>query len=935
MKGCVRALLGVCLLAGNVSGYCQSLPFDSLINRIDALSTDFDSSEYYLLLDESGYYLTTGRNVETDVGDIALSWAFFYEYSYSFDSCIKYYQLAYDFFTQSQDSANIGISQYGLAAAYYEVKEYILSTELYLENLELYKNIGTDIDVAEVLNAIGGNYYFSGHPGIAENFFLQSIEMYRKTDDKPGLAMVLGNLAALYNGKGQSDSALDLYNEATEIVVAEKDTLQIVDMYMGIGLVHQEMGHLEEAYEFFRQALNISIEKDYTSLIGFSYQNLGYYYLDKDLFDSARWYGLKALNYSDKISNFQLWENAQEILHEAYYGLRQYEKAYDVLAALSTAEDSVFTLSSTRQLNALEIQYNTEKREKELAQTSLELEQKNSLVKAQKNQRNALIGSVLILLVIITLVVRSQRLNRRAKQLLLTKNREIQEKNKEIQKIQKSKNKWFLNIAHELRTPLTLVKGPIEYLNQAKEFDEDGKALLQIATRNVTQLENLTNEILDLSRLEEGKIHLEKEYVNLSKLVASVVDSFDEFARKNDIALMFDYPLGTPIPMNLDVGKFEKALNNLISNAIKFTPQKGEVKIHLTENAKLIILRVSDTGVGIDKAEIPHIFDRYYQASNQKLSTSGGSGVGLSLSREIIELHGGSIQVESEVGVGSTFEVLLPSSLKALDSDLESPDQHEADGRDGKPHLKARDKVIYLADDNLDMREYITSFLDDKFVVKHFRDGKEVLMEVEKKIPHLIISDIMMPRMDGVALARKLKENPEWRKIPFISVTAITNEQEKLDTLRTGVDDYITKPFNPEELLIRIENLLINYSERQLSTEFEDVEVETFEERLINKLEEEVKAHIADPDFNVIRLADAGSLSERQLYRYLKQTTGYTPANFVKEIRLQRAFELARRGVYGTTAELSYAVGFQHPSYFTSVFKKRFGKKPSDFLKEA
>ncbi len=935
MKSATKTLIfGLCLMGSLYSVCGQEPDFDSLTGRIENLIIESDPSVPQALIRLSQDYFNS-NNPEYDLGHLANSWGKYYQSIYQFDSAIKYYQKALDNFQNGSDSLRIAQVLYDLALSYSDIEEYIYSTQLLMMSLEIREQLGTGKEIADVLNKIANNYYYSGDEDIAYSYYVKAWANYEDIGDDDGVLKVLGNLGALFNLEGDNDSALYYYNLARELSDEETNYERRYDITVGLGIVYEETGKLVKAYENYRKAFDIAMEHGSELDKAFAYQNFGYYYLKTKKLDSAEWYADITLEYSARLKNFQLRSNSLEILHEVYFEKQLYRKSYQTLTTLRNELDSVFNITAERQLNALQLQYESERKEKEMAQMDLIMQKQEMQAKESRVIRNTLIGITFGLFIIIILVIRSQKLKERANKALKKKNEEIQSKNDQIQSIEVAKNKWFVNIAHELRTPITLVKGPLEQLGKSDYFEEDDRIFLDIATRNISQLENLTSEILDLSKLQESKLTLSKEITDIAELLTEISESFSEIARKNKIHLTYENDTESQIYLEIDRRKLQKAVNNLMSNAVKFTREDGKVKIRLLENVMSVIVQVSDTGHGIDKKELPFVFDRFYQAANQEGANVGGSGVGLSLSKEIVELHGGEINVTSDLGVGSTFEIRLPASLKIEESEL--PSLSEGSKRtagNGKPSIAPKEKIVYLADDNPDMRDYIISFLEDKYLVKSFNDGKEIINELDIAIPDLIICDIMMPRMDGISLAKKLKEREEWRNIPFIIVTAVTDEQQKIMTLRVGIDDYIIKPFNPEELLIRIENLISNQENRESSGVLQPEEVESYQEKLISKLEEEVKNNIADPDFNVIRLAHAGSLSERQLYRYLKQTTGFTPANFVKEIRLQRAFELARRNAYSTTAELAYAVGFQHPNYFVTVFKKRFGKRPSDFLKE-
>jgi signal transduction histidine kinase/DNA-binding response OmpR family regulator len=911
----------------------QSIPLDSLITAVKNLSEDGgNESRIEQLKEQSRLYYTQGLP-EYLIGQLYSQWGDHHQKLYQFDSAISYYRKAIDQLIIESDPKRLADAYYALGGVYMDIEEYVLSAEILFKTLEIYDSLGMTRPMAKTLNSIGNTYYYSGDSQIAIDYYRRAIELYKQLDLPIDVSRVMGNMASMYNMIGQNDSAVIIYQTGLDLI-EDMEAYQIeLGHYCGLGIVMEETGRLDEAYVFYRKAFDMAKANKLDLDLAESHQNLGYYYLAVNQLDSAEWYAKKTLDYAERYHNFQLRSNAFEILHMTYNRQGRLKEAYEYLSLLRVEEDSIFDLTSARQLNALNAELEAARKERELARKDLELGRIESEVRAQKGTRNLLIAGLFFTAIIVVLVVRSQRINEKANVLLKKKNQEIQKKNEEIQLIEQAKNKWFVNIAHELRTPLTLIKGPVDHLMQIEGLEEDDKMLMSIASRNVQHLENLTNEILDLSKLEEGKVKLRMDVCDFVKMTRETVESFKSVAIKEGVTLTFNYVEGLPIFLNLDEQKFRKVLSNLLSNAIKFTPDEGEIQVLLKEYDGDISLKVIDSGVGINADEVEKIFDRFFQASNQKFSAHGGSGVGLSMSREITELHGGSLTCDSEPGKGSTFEVRLPASLKLSGAKIAELVEVEGPHSGHSQHI--RKKKIFVADDNPDMRSYLESFLVTKYQTVLFADGKALMEKIKEEKPDLIISDIMMPRMDGSTLAKRLKENPEWRSIPFISVTAVADENEKLDVLRMGVDDYLIKPFNPEELLIRIENLLANRDEREKATDEDEIAEESFQERLVKQLEEVVKKYISDADFNVMRLADEVSMSERQLYRYLKQTTGLTPANFIKEIRLQRAFELARRNVYSTTAELSYEVGFQNPSYFTTVFRKRFGKKPSDFMDES
>ena len=347
---------------------------------------------------------------------------------------------------------------------------------------------------------------------------------------------------------------------------------------------------------------------------------------------------------------------------------------------------------------------------------------------------------------------------------------------------------------------------------------------------------------------------------------------------------------------------------------------------------------VKDNGRGIPSVDIDRVFDRFFQSSRDSQEVTGGTGIGLALSKEIAEMHGGQLTVTSTPGMGSSFTLVLPEEIEASKASfgaektsLEDVESGLIVSPDGVMSVDRKPKLLLL-EDNEDMATYISSLLTDHFEVKNARSGIQGLELLGSYDIKFIISDIMMPEMDGVTFLKKVKSDPLWKHLPFIHLTALSDESLKKELLRIGVDDFLMKPFDQEELIIRVHNLYNNYMQR-ISLDGESKKEVSHDEKMMNILKKEVLDHLEDTNFNVLRLADGAAMSERQLYRYLKSTTGLTPLQFIQEIKLTKANDLARKKVYSSTSELSSAVGFKQPAYFASLFEKRFGKKPAVILK--
>jgi len=529
------------------------------------------------------------------------------------------------------------------------------------------------------------------------------------------------------------------------------------------------------------------------------------------------------------------------------------------------------------------------------------------------------------------------------------------------------KSRFYANISHEFRTPLTLILGQIDRLRpmvQELELSED----LNIMQRSAKRLHNLIDQLLNLSKLESGQMKLHTRRENIVLLINGYLQSFESLAQKKEIDLIFD-PAEETILLYVDRDKIEKILYNLLSNAFKFTGKGGRIEVGvgtracpLKDNEIMAFITVSDTGCGIPHEQLPRIFDRFFQADNSPAGEKEGTGIGLALARELVDLHHGTIAAESKLGEGTTFSVFLPVGSRHLGPDemtddhglstatykpLESasgvsltcnestmeghPGMAEVDGKEDKP-------LLLVLEDHADLRTYIIKTLEKDYCVAEARNGEEGYATAREKIPDLIVSDVMMPVMDGYQFCRKLKADERTCHIPVILLTARADMEDKLEGLETGADDFLTKPFSPLELLVRIKNLINQrqrlkekYKSRYVfAGEKDQDEMLSSDERFLQKAGEFIRQNLADPELSVESFSGFMAMSQSQLYRKLKALVDLSPNEMIRTLRLNRAAELLAHHT-GNIAEIAYEVGFNNPSYFSECFRKQFGTLPSEY----
>ena len=505
---------------------------------------------------------------------------------------------------------------------------------------------------------------------------------------------------------------------------------------------------------------------------------------------------------------------------------------------------------------------------------------------------------------------------------------EIERMEKEkVQEIDHMKSRFFANISHEFRTPLTLLLGPIEdSLRTRRAKIETERGVYEMMKQNAKRLQRLINQLLDLSKLETGKITLQVSENDMIDFIRTLVLSFLSLAESKKINYEYDLP-DSPEKVYYDQDKLEKILTNLISNAFKFTPAKGKVGIKVRfirspeqETPNTIEIEVSDTGKGIPQDQIKKIFDRFYQVSDSDTREQEGTGIGLALTKELVDLYRGELSVESVVGIGTTFIVRLPVSkelfnheeivvtheeagLKPVESRIELTEPEEA-GIEVNHELRKSeaDSVILIVEDNADLRNYISSNLGSSYQILMAENGKSGLESAIESIPDLVISDVMMPVMDGVEMCRQLKQNERTNHIPVIMLTAKADSQSKMEGLKTGADDYIIKPFNAEELQVRVKNLIQQRQKlrekfmREFIMEPDDRRHVSPQDKLMQEIMDILNHNLDKPDFSINQMSWELHMSRSQLYRKVSALTGLSPTDLLRNIRLRTAASLFNSG---------------------------------------
>ena len=751
----------------------------------------------------------------------------------------------------------------------------------------------------------------------------------QSTGKEKQLSYCYQRIGSLYLNKGEAKLAEEYGLKSLENAKNVHLSAGLVATYALIGLASLDQNNFNQALQYCTEALNLAQKLEYPKLVADCYYDLGQVYLKmEDFGQSIKYFEKSSETFEDLENKFSL-SSKLEAMASAYAGMGDYKNAYLNQQRHDLLQDTLLSEKNEEQLLKLETEYEVKEKEAliELQDTQLDLQ--NEKISRQKIM-TFVIGLIAVLFIVIA-VLAYINIKRRKKI------------NAQLKSLDQAKSRFFTNISHEMRNPLTLILAPLENLcDKAKNtaYHEE----LQLAYSNSKKLLERVNEILDLSKLESGELELIESPVVLHDLCHRILFSYKSLAFYRNMKLEFEFLPDKSLTVLLDIEKFEKILNNLILNAFKHSDTEGHILLKICVNNKLINFVVKETGQGIHPNDLKYIFKRYYQAEREGQPARGGTGVGLTLAKEYAKMSGGDIAVESAVGKGSSFTLSIP----LLKSDKTKPaidelpvEEEKIENEENLINLPlsvdGQKPKILIVEDELEMSRYLVKCLSDTYYCKTAPDGLVALNLLKKEKFELIISDVMMPKMDGLQFRAKVREDTNWKKIPFVMLTAKALDKDKIAGLQLGIDDYITKPFNTKELLARVHNLIINKQERDLWLEENktDKEVEasySAEEQLIIKAEKHVLESLLDHNLNASNLAEHLGYSQRQLERLLKKYSGFSPAAFIREIRLQKAYHILERRHFATIKEVCYEVGMDTPANFSTRFKQRFGKNPSEII---
>lgn len=877
--------------------------------------------------------------------------AFFFKYAANSEKQIYHWQQLITSLKNDKDSSYYWYAY--LNQAFIDNGEFQAAVEN-SQRLELhYQNQGDPRGLVAAYNGLGNTYYRFGESQKSIEYFLAALNISEELDDTLTALLTLGNLSNVYRSIGDLERSKEARQKALTKAKDFGDTTEIMFAQMNYGSILQEEGKYDSALYYLIPLIDYYSHPLDIRMLSAMYNKIGGVYSQMAEHDSAQVFYEKSLqlmegsdhvlglsttliNYGkvlhgkqDYARGVQACRRALPLVQEIHY-LELEASVCECLFAnfkeLGVFDSSLFyheeMLRLTDSLTSVELRNSiveTELDAEYAAETHKIKTKANQEIEEVKVTRNALIIGVTILAMVLLFLFFAAKQRKKANLII--------EKEKEYL------DNLLHNLVHEFRTPLTLIKGPTEELLKVR--NPQNQDFLDMINRNSNTMLSLVNQILDYAKLKAGKLPVRTETQNIQLFFDDLIKSYQNLLSVKNQRLTLNISSTFQL-IEIDADKLRKIIDNLISNALKFSEEGTSIELDVEVEHDLLKIAVADQGVGLNKDNQERIFEKFYQVDSSTTRKGEGTGLGLTFVRELVHLMHGRIEVESQPGKGSIFSVYLP--ITTAKEQLANSTSNEVVNTPTRQvrNVDQSDKdlpLILVIEDNLDMQRYLSILLGDhQYRIELASNGQEGIEKTEELIPDIVISDVMMPLKDGYEVVQTLKNDPRTDHIPIIILTAKASFDSKLEGISTGADIYLSKPFSSEELILRVKNLLTlqlqirkQYQEDTISPEGQ---IQKEEHPILIQIRNLIREN-PDKKFSSDELAASVGFSRSQLHRKLKALTGMSSTAFVNEIRLNLALNDLKNSALNVS-EISYKYGFSDPAYFSNLFKKRFGKTPSE-----
>ena len=824
------------------------------------------------------------------------------------------------------------------------------------EARSLYAKTGSAKNLSLLYNHFGSLFKNQKQYDSSLYYYKKSLEINERTGFKLGISANLTNIGTMFEDKGDHKMALNYYEKALELKETLRDKQGIVKCLNNLGMVNMNLGNVKDAISYHERGLALAQEYKGSLDIAMCFINLGFDYQRGAMYSKAVSYALQGLQVARQINDLKLIRESARVMYESYGVMKNYEQAFRYHQLYHQYSDSIVKLNNLKELAEIQAKYHSATEENQITALKMDKDRQELQIQRLRAWYFLAVGLFIALLALSLFFYYRSLISRK----LSVKLHEINE----------MKSHFFANLSHEFRTPLTLMLGPAEKLLESARPED--KPWLQLIHRNASRLLFLDEQLLEFTRIDSGnqKVHLYSGNILLP--VTAIAESFVLLAEQKNLSYSFRVP-EAPVNALFDPDILEKVVTNLLSNAFKYTPSPGNVELTVTtgqlppatgvqgavkEEGPWVRIDVKDTGIGVPQNKKEAIFERFYQLNYNPGNTTGGVGIGLALTRELLNLHHGLITLETTEGKGSLFSVFLPlgngvftpeeikeagqylppqhpGAVYAVTEELPAGITFDQDQADVPSESKL--PQVLVVDDNPDMRLYIREILQHHYTVAEAGNGESGFEAACAAVPDLVVTDVMMYPVNGIEFCRTLKQDERTSHIPVIMLTALAGTREKIEGLETGADDYLTKPFSTDELRVRILNL-INQRKRlrqlfstTVNLDPKSISVTSADEKFLTRLITLVENNIDNPELDIEFLLRNIAMSRSQLHRKITALTNQPITGFIRIIRIKRAAQLMEQR-FGNISEIMYAVGFNNLSYFTKSFREVYHMTPSEFM---
>ena len=919
---------------------------------------------------EEAMRLSRVLGYERGVGRSYLSYGAYYLSQGQYQQAIDTLNKALLHFEQIQDTDGIAKTYMNIGLNLKNVGDFPRATDYYFKSLKTIEKMGDRSSLANIYNSMGVLFKDQEKYDQALSYYWQSFRNAAGVDMR-GQAGTLLNIGQVYQLRKDYPTAIKYIEQARTRFTDLKEPLGLVICDNNLSNIYFRMGQFDEAEPRAQRALALGTSLNFVPNMVTSLLVLSDIRLKTGRAAESFVFLNKALPLAEQIHQQSGRTNVYKGLSEAHAQTGNFAKAYAFQSQWMALKDSTFNESSTKKMAGIQAQYQSEKK-----QAEIELLQKDQQV--ARLWRNSLSAGLLAIVLMAGLVMSRQRLKIRKDEVLVAQSKVVSEKNgqleaqthllenqaRQLQELDEAKNRFFTNVTHEFRTPLTLLLGTLsEKLYGLADQTETviQRSEVTVMHRNAHRLLQLINQLLDLSKIDSGRLDLVLRADDLKPMLTTTLAMFTSLADQRHIRLSVYVPK-QPLSVNHDGEQLKTVVTNLLANAFKFTPDGGSISLTAEaiqlNDKPFVRLIIDDTGVGIAPDQAERVFERFYQGAtpDTRADRQPGTGVGLALVKEIIRLHNGTIQLENKPGPGARFVVLLPGRPPVcveVPGGVDSPivAEHPANQPimpDPAPQVNGSDSrpLLLIVEDNDDVRTFIHNQMQAHYRVLEAANGLLGLKAAQKHLPDLIISDWMMPGLDGpgldgsgmngLDLCHQIKADERTSHIPFMLLTALSAQDQRLTGLETGADDYLTKPFDSRELLLRTQNLIASRRllhdrfSREIRIQPKDVTVTSADEKFLTRVMGIVETQMGNADFSAEQFGREVGLSRMQLHRKLVALTGLPSGDFIRIMRLKRAAQLLDQQT-GNISETAYEVGFNSLSYFAKCFREQFGQTPHDY----